>query len=162
MIASAVCVYQVETSEGRKDYVSILPPERLSSRGLPPEAIVGVLSRPLDEGDVITPENFARNRIFVEFLHAAIARRGPLLPGLVAEAKRQGDGSVVVIDGRTRTPAGAVPPEDIIGAFAVKDGQVVPNSYLANPRHRIVSTDGFFRLPAELHAALLEELANLP
>jgi hypothetical protein len=154
-------VARVETPEGERDYVTLLTLDHVFSRGLAPEAIVGELSRLLTAGESITPEIFARNRVFVEFLHAVIARRGPSLPGLIAEARRQGEGWVYLIDGRTRTPNGAVPPEDIIGAFEVRGGEIVPGSYWASPRHRILSPDGFFQLAADLHAALVEELANV-
>lgn len=156
-----VYVCRVETPEGEKDHVILLPPEQAFSRGLAPEAIVGVLTRPLAEGESITPEVFARNSVFVQFLHAVIARRGPDLPGVAAEAERQGDGWVYLIDQRTRMPGGAVPPEDIIGAFKVRAGRPVPGSYQASPRHQILSRDGFFRLSPDLRAVLLEELANL-
>jgi hypothetical protein len=156
-----VYVCRVQTADGDRDYVTLLPPESACSCGLAPEAIIGVLSHPLADGESMTPHNFARNRLFVEFLHAVIARRGPSLPGLIAEAKRQGDGWVYLIDERTPTPGGAVPPEDIIGAFEVRGGQVVTGSYRASPGHRILSRGGFFRLSPDLRAVLLEELANL-
>lgn len=112
-------VCQVRTPDGETEYVSLLPPEPSFARGLIAEAIVGMLSAPLSEGEAITPARFARNPAFVEFLHSVIARRGPNLPDIVAEAQRPGDGWVYLIDGRTRTPDGPVPPEDLIGAFAV-------------------------------------------
>ena len=161
MIEPALYVCRVDTPEGDKDYVTLLPPDRAFSRGLRPEAIVGVLSRPLAAGESITPAVFARNRVFVQFLHEVIARRGPGLPDLVAEAERQGDGWIYLIDRRTRTPVGAVPPEDIIGAFEARCGRVVTGSYQASPRFQILSSDGFFRLSPDLQAVLLEELANL-
>ncbi len=68
---------------------------------------------------------FARNRVFVEFMHAVIARNAPEMPGFIAEAKRQGNGWVYIIDQRTPTPLGAVPPEHIVGVFEIKNGQVV-------------------------------------
>jgi hypothetical protein len=83
------------------------------------------------------------------------------LPGLSAEAKRQGEGLVCVVDQRTPTPQGAVPPEDIVGVFEIKNGQVVPGSYQASPKHMILSANGFFRLGSELQPCLLEELAAL-
>jgi hypothetical protein len=154
-----IVVCHVRTPEGMKDYVTCLSHEHVFAQGLAPEAIVGVLLRPLQPGEAITPAAFARNRLFVDFMHEVIGRRGPQLPGLVAEAQRQGNGWVYVIDQRTRTPRGAVPPEDIVGAFEVKGGQVVPGSYRASPKHMILSPDGFFRLGSELQACLLEELA---
>lgn len=97
-------VCRVDTPEGTKDYVTCLSHERVFERGLPGEAIIGVLLRPLEAGEAITPEVFARNRLFVDFMHSVIARRGPQLAGLIAEARRQGQGWVVVVDQRTRTP----------------------------------------------------------
>src|SRR4029077_14408341 len=121
----------------------------------PAEAIVGVLLRPLESGEAITPSVFARNRVFVEFMHSVIARRGPQLPGLIAEAKRQIEGWVYVVDQRTPTPQGAVPPEDIVGSFEVKNGPVTPRSYRACPKHMILSANGFFNLGPELEPCLL-------
>jgi hypothetical protein len=161
MDESPVYVYHVVTPEGTKHYVALLPPSEIVSRGLPAEAIVGVLLRPLREGERITPEVFARNRAFVEFLHGTIARRGPSLPGLIAAAKQQWKGWVYIIDQRTRTPDGSVPLEDIVGAFEVKDGMLVPESYHPFSEHMILSADGFFRLGAELQGMLMQELANL-
>jgi len=155
-----ITVCRVDTPDVAKYYVTCLPHEQLFGRGLAPEAIVGVLLRPLEPDEAITPAVFARNRVFVDFMHGVIARRGPELPGLIAEARRQGDGWVYVIDQRTRTPQGAVPPEDIIGAFEVRGGQVVRDSYRPSPSHIILTADGFFRLGAELQACLLQELAD--
>jgi len=149
------------TPEGTKEYVTCLSQKQVFARGLVSEGIIGVLLRPLKSGEAITPAVFARNPVFVDFMHRVIARRGPQLPGLIAEARRQGDGWVYVIDQRTRSPQGTVPPDDIVGAFEVKDGQFVPGSYRPSPKHMILSSDGFFRLGSELQPCLLEELTTL-
>ena len=138
-----------------------MPIETVFERGLMPEAIVGELLRPLEAGETITPEIFARNPAFVKFMHEVIARRGPGLPGLIAEARRQVDGIVCVIDQRTPNPEGHIPPEDIVGVFAVKAGSVVPGSYQNCPKHQLLSARGFFQLVEELQTCLLEELGNL-
>jgi hypothetical protein len=155
-----ISICRVNTPDGVKDYVTCLPHEQVFARGLAPETIVGVLLRPLEPGEAITPAVFARNRVFVDFMHDVIARRGPEQPGLIAEAQRQGDGWVHIIDQRTRNPQGRIPPEDIVGVFAVKGGVVVPGSYQPSSKHQILSADGFFRLEAELQACLLEELGS--
>jgi hypothetical protein len=154
--------YLVHTPDGPKVYVTVdcLSHERVFERGLPPEIIVGVLRGPVESVEAITPAVFARNGVFVDFMHGVIAGRGPELPGLVAAARRQGDGWVYIIDQRTPTPQGAVPPEDIVGAFEVRGGQVVPGSYRPSPKHMILSSRGFFQL-GELQPYLLAELAAL-
>jgi hypothetical protein len=154
-----VAVCKVRTPEGTKHFVTVLPVDSVFSQGLAPEAIVGVLSDDWHDTGAITPEVFTRNRVFVEFLHEVIARHGPGQPGFQAEARRVGNGWVYVIDQRTPTPEGPVPPEDILGGFEVKDGTVVPGSYRRSPAHRILSERGFFRLGADLQQCLLQELA---
>src|SRR5262249_21366909 len=42
-----------------------------------------------------------------------------IVNGFAEEALRQQDGWIYILDGRTPTPQGAVPPEDISGAFEV-------------------------------------------
>src|SRR5258708_4137366 len=103
-----IIVCDVDTPEGVKAYVTCLSHEPVFSRGLAPEAIIGVLLRPLESGETVTPDVFAPNRVFVDFMHGMIARRSPKLPSFIAEARRQGNGIVYVIDQRTRTPQDAV------------------------------------------------------
>ena len=156
-----ISICRVSTPDGPKYYVTCLSHEHVFQHGLEPEAIVGVLLRPLENAEEIDPDVFARNRLFVDFMHSVIGRRGPELPGLIAEAKRQGEGLVFVVDQRTPTPQGAVPPEDIFGAFQIRNGQVVIGSYLASPNHMVLSPNGFFCLGAELQSCLMEELVAL-
>ena len=158
MTDASIHVCRVRTPDGMRDYVTLVRPELAFSRGLVPQAIVGVLSRPLAPGEAITPEIFSRNSVFNAFLHEVIARHGPEQPGLRAEAERIGDGVIVVVDQRTPTPDGDVPPEDIFGIFLAKGGKIVPGSYQPGPKHRLLTADGFFRLDAALAHCLLQDV----
>ena len=151
-------VFRIGTPDGQKDVVALASAAVAFAEGLAPEAIVGQLLRPLEPGESITPAIFARNRAFVEFLHAVIASESPKQASFVAEAKKIWNGFIYVIDQRTPTPGDAVPPEDIVGAFEVKDGEVVSASYRQNPNHRILSARGFVQLGDHLHACVLREL----
>src|SRR5262249_51901488 len=113
-------VVRVRTADGDKDYVALASAAVAFSKGLAAEAIVGQLLRPLEPGESITPDIFARNPAFVQLLHAVVARECPKQAKCVAEAKNIWNGYLYVIDQRTATPEGAVPPEDIIGAFEVQ------------------------------------------
>jgi hypothetical protein len=108
----------------------------------------------------VTPDNFGRNPVFVDFLHQFIAVHAPASPEIQAAASEQRTGWIYIIDRRTPTPEGRVPPEDILGGFEVSQGRIVPASYRANPAHRILSSSGFFRLGPELEALLIEELTT--
>lgn len=151
-------VFRVDTPDGPMDYVSCLSENLVFAHGLPEEAIIGVVRRALEPGEPVTPHVFAKNPGFVEFMHGVVERRAPQVPGINSQARRQRDGWIYVIDQRTPSPAGSVPPEDIIGAFEVREGSVVAGTYRPCPGHVILSGRGFFQLGPELQSYLLEEL----
>src|SRR3982750_3286222 len=93
-----ICV--ADTPEGEKHYFTVLPVDVVFSKGLIPEAIVGVLLRPLATGEPITPDVFSRNSVFVKFMHEVIAKYAPLEPGCSEETKRQGTGWIYIVDRR--------------------------------------------------------------
>jgi len=66
MAELAISVLCVKTVEGERHYVTCLPEKRAFARGLPPEAILGTLVRPLQPGEAIAPALFARNPAFVQ------------------------------------------------------------------------------------------------
>jgi hypothetical protein len=126
--------------------LSILSPDEVAALGeLPGQAIAGILV-----GDAWSLEAFRPNRVFVDFMHEVLRTFGPDDPGLQRAAAEQGDGFVAILDGRTPTPQGAVPPEDIIGGFDVRDGRIVPGSYRASPNHRVFTARGLVQLPPSL------------
>src|SRR5437773_10364899 len=155
-----------DSSEESKDYITCLDPQRLSKgAGIPSEGIIGQLLRPLEGGERITPDNFAANTVFVELMQSVIARHGPHLKELVAEALRLGEGTLYVVDQRTRAPQGPVREiltDDIFGEFHVNHGKIVPGSYRPNAKHYLLSADGFFQLGPQLEDCLLVALAAIP
>jgi hypothetical protein len=159
MTALPIHLCRVETPEGFKDYVTLVSPEVSFKQGLAPEAILGVLSRPVDAGQPISPAVFAGNPVFVQFLHDVIARHAPTEPSCQSHARQQGTGWLYIIDQRTATPDGDVPAEDIVGGLEVKQGEVVAGSYRPNPNHRILSERGFFQVSPFLQACLLKEIS---
>jgi len=154
-----ITLCDVSTLDGKVTYVTLASSAEAARRGLVTQEILGQLLDPARTADLFAPDNFARNPAFVAFMHEVIRRHGPTIPSLLGAAKAQAHGWVYIVDGRTPTPQSAVPPEDIIGGFEVKDGLIVPDTYQPNPNHRILSAHGFLRLDPALQAHLLEELA---
>ena len=148
-------ICKVRMPDGFANYVTLTPIGATQSRGIAPQEIVGQLL----QGESLKPDNFARNRAFVDFLHEVIRKHGSSVQNLILAAQQQGDGWVHILDARTPTPQGSVPPEDVIGAFQVAGGKLVTDTYRANPNHRILSENGFFQLEPLLQQRLLEELA---
>src|SRR5215468_10523890 len=97
---------QADLPEGTKEHVACSAQERLS-RGerLPVELIMGAILRPREEpSDPITPDNFAANTAFLNFLHRIIEKNGPKTQRLIADAESLGEGNIYVIDGRAPKP----------------------------------------------------------
>ena len=137
--------------------VVVAPGGRPPARAIRPVEIVGQFEL-VDGEPKMVAGTFARGRDFAEFLHGSIARHGPAVPGLAEGAKGQHGTYVYVIDGRTPTPQGSVPPEDILGSFRVENGQISAASYQRFPAHRLFTERGFFQLPDAFISALLTDL----
>jgi hypothetical protein len=126
--------------------------------GSPPEAVVGSWAK----SDERTAERFRLNPAFVEFMHDVIETVAPDDAGFKGAAREQGEGWVAIIDLRTpEGPQGNVPPEDIIGAFKIKRGKILRDSYWRNDRHRLYTRNGVVQLPPTLRDALVEALRSL-
>ncbi len=156
-----IIIVEADTPDGVAHYVTCLNHEHVFEHGLAREAIIGQLRQPPIGHVAISPDNFLRNSVFVEFMHGIVARYAPLEPDSIAEAKRQGNGYLYIIDQRTPNPRGRVPPEDIVGGFELRDGQIVPGKYVPNPNLRILSGNGFIQLDDFLQAKLINELLAL-
>lgn len=157
MTKPRIYVIDVAAPDGPKNYVTLTPPAAVFSEGLIREAILGVLKPEWAPHEPITPDVFVPNPAFAEVLAEVIALHGPKQPRLRDEARRTGTGYVVLVDQRTPTPEGPVPPEDILGVFRVEDGNIGP--YRASPNHRLLTSNGFFQLDDALTEILLQELA---
>ena len=139
--------------------LSLLRPDEVSALGgLPSEAIAGTWP----EGQDQLVDSFRTNPRFVEFLHHVIAMAGPSDPGLMAAAVAQKEGWVYMIDARTPDgPQGRVPPEDIIGAFEVRGGVLVPGGYQAMASHRVFTANGLVSLSPRMRSAFVQALREL-
>ena len=154
-----VVVFIVKKHGTIKHYLAFTSnPEGAFKKGIPGEAIIGELDSSLS----VTPEKFRRNSIFKNVLHQVIADIIPELPDAQEEARRQHEGSLLVIDARVADPQGAVAPEDILGGFRVENGLIVKGSYQMNDSHIFITDKGLFRLQPAIHDALLRRLQNYP
>jgi hypothetical protein len=100
---------------------------------------------------------FLPNPEFVRFMHRVIREAGPRNASMQASAAEQRDGWIYVIDLRTAEgPQGYVPPEDISGAFEIKDGQILPDTYRPNDRHLVLSDQGLVQPGPALHQGMVD------
>jgi hypothetical protein len=154
-------VYKVKLAGKLQEILSLLPPDAASEIGLPSQGILGRFLEPATQENTISSSRFVPNPTFIDFLHSVIVKYALDLPGLCAEAYRQQKGWVYIIDGRCHTPQAEVIAEDIIGAFEVRDGQILPESYRRNNDHLLVSPQGLCKLEPKLQDYLIEELHQL-
>jgi len=153
-----VFVCRQGTAAGPKDYVTPLRPDFVQQYGLPPNAIVGEVTRRLAVGEKISPDSFAANPAFLDFLSGFLEAQAAQDPKMKSEAHRIVDGWVQIVDQRTRAPRGSEPAEDVVGAIQVANGVLVPGSFKRGEQYQLLSKAGFFKLGQKNHAALLQLL----
>ena len=104
------------------------------------------------------------NPSFTEVMHHAIAAAGTPDRHIAAGAPKNGDeeGWVYIIDPRTPTPEGSVPPSDILGSFKVdcETQTVVKESYRPNENYQLLSGQGhgLCQLPGNYYTAIIQAI----
>jgi hypothetical protein len=152
-------LFRIDTGTGLRDVVALTTPDEAKVGGLSQQAIVGAFDQ-LVEAGTFPPERFVQNPGFVRVLHSVIKQHAPTSPALRREAERLGQGWVYVIDRRCATPGDRVPPEDVLGVFAVRGGAALPASYTPSPNYRLLTERGFFQLEEHLVPHLLAAIRS--
>ena len=139
--------------------LSPLSPEQVKKIGcLRGEAIIGFANR----YSASLEEYFHPNRIFIDFMQNVIRIEAPKDPDLKDAALEQQEGWIYIMDRRIAdNPQEETSPEDILGAFEIKDGQILANSYQPNDNYLIFGKNGLFQLPDSLNQALISALEAL-
>lgn len=151
-------VIKYEENRNRIKALSPLSPEQVEQIGcLRGEAIIGFIN-----AYPVSIENFYPNRVFKDFIQKVIATEAPKDSELQAAALKQQAGWLYIIDNRVAdTDREETDPEDILGVFEIKEGQIVANSYQPNENYLIFGNNGLMQLPGSLHEALIKALLSL-
>jgi hypothetical protein len=156
-------VFLVESPSGRVGYLVPLSNEIVFRMGLLSQAIAGEVAEPPEQvmhgAGGIDYARFKPNPDFLLFLHAVLAKQVAHCPSVLREASRKQSGYVYIIDGRTPTPHGDVPPEDIVGMVMIKNGK--PVAYKGLPAYRVFGRNGMMALEPWLEARYSEALVEL-
>jgi hypothetical protein len=153
-------INQFVKSDKDKKYVkalSPLSPEQVEEIGsLRGEAIIGFIN-----GLLVSIEHFYPNRVFKDFTQKVIADEAPKDNELQTAALKQQEGWLYIIDNRVAdVEREETSPEDILGVFEIKDGQIVANSYQPNENYLLFGNNGLMHLPGSLHEALIKALLS--
>lgn len=152
-------VYKVTMGGKAHRYVSPLPMGLVTKHGLVAEAIVGEFT---GDADDVTSENFKANPAFIKFLQWSISQHVQECEAIQEEAKKVGDGNIIVPDFRQPADDGAILQEDVIGLVEIKNGKVV--LFHASPDYIPFTEKGFMILDAffkDRHEAdLLKHIAK--
>ncbi len=143
-----------EADSSQKIYLSLFNQTEVTSYGLPPKTILGVVK---DINNPITFDNVIINDKFLWIFHKVVKERFAHRPDVQAEADKQKNGQVYIIDNRCKNRQN-IPPQDIIGWFPVREQIVLTEDYKPNPSYIVFTGDGLFSLPDFVCAALMTEL----
>lgn len=144
-----------EAGKGRR-FASPLPESIVMTKGMPSEALAGEF---MGGEQSTSPDDFEANPAFVKFLQWSIAKHIHDCPEFVDEARKRGDGSLLVVDVRALPVVDQVEDEDLIGVVQVKDGKAEKFSGFA--RYQPYTRKGFTQLVPSLQEKYLEELSAL-
>jgi hypothetical protein len=151
---------QFKNSNGRERLRALSPlsPEQVDQIGvLKGEAILGFIA-----GEILSLEYFTPNKIFKDFIHGVITSEAPKDSAIRDAAIKQQEGWLYIIDNRVANSGQEdTLPEDILGAFEIKNGLIIANSYQPNEKYLLFGNKGLVQLPASLYEVLIKALENL-
>ena len=147
------------TVEGvNKYYCTFVPHEHVFKYGLIDAVIIGEVEKS-DSGEMDFINTFKENSLFKKTIFNFIETEAINEPSLITEAKKQNNGWVYIIDQRTPTPEGEVPPSDIMGAFEVTNGNL--GNFKANQNYQLKSDNGFTNFGEALNIKMNAYLTKL-
>lgn len=141
-----------------KSYCTFISQEHIFKYGLSANVIVGEVQK-LDSGEVDFENSFVENTLFKKSIFDFLEKEIVNDPQLIESARQQDEGWVYILDQRTPTPDGEVPPYDIVGAFEVKEG--VLEGFSANQNYQLKSENGFTDLGGRLNIKFNDYLKKL-
>ena len=122
-------------------YLSILPGVLIRDN---PNAFAAIAGKFLQDPNKYENPQFIENETFVEMMHKTIVDGLLTYEDLVDRMRAGVEKYIYLIDKRTPSPQGEVPPEDIYGCIEmVEDGSI---DYTPNPNYKIYGKNGFFYL----------------
>lgn len=149
---------EVIVDEKPKFYCTFVSSELILEYGLSEKIIVGEVDK-LENGEFDFASSFRANPAFKETIFDFARAEMLKDESLINSAIKQKEGWVYIIDQRTKTPEGEVPPYDIIGGFKVESNKL--KGFSKNPNYQIKSPNGLTDLGKNLNIKMNIFLENL-
>jgi hypothetical protein len=145
-------IYLIKTVIENKEtlLLTIVNPSADPEAKLSAKSILGFV---VDADKPVSFQNVKINPSFIDHFHKTIIFFAQFNDGIIHLAEQQQNGFVYIRDQRNKAETEAK-PEDIIGSFEVKNGELIHDSYVPNPAYRFISDKGGFELQKELEALL--------
>ena len=151
-------IIEVMVDERPKFYCTFVSSELVFEYRLSKKIIVGEVDKS-ENGDFDFATSFRANPAFKETIFDFARTEMYKDESLNNSAIEQQEGWVYVIDQRTKTPEGEVPPYDIIGGFKVEKSEM--KGFSENPNYQIRSLNGFTDLGVNLNIRMNNFLKSL-
>lgn len=107
------------------------------------------------------PDKFVENKIFREILNNSIQNYCDKSRTIVQRAYELKSGWINIVDNRSKYLERRTPPEDIFGSFLLEDGIIQKNTFFPMPTHRLLTSDGIFRLDSEIEECMIRDLEKI-
>lgn len=149
-------LYKIPSPSETLHLLSPLNKDELSKLTSKSELFLGRLIDPEKE---ITHENISYNADFLVVLHSIIRDYMVTDPEVIAQAAKQPNGFVFIVDRRSNEEE--VEKEDIIGIYLVSDSKTDPSRYRPNPDYKLISKKGPGMFHDEVEMELMKVLLGL-
>lgn len=149
-------LYKIPSSKETLHLLSPLSKEELAKLTSKSELFLGRL---IDPDKEIIHENISYNADFLVVLHRIVRDYMVTDPEVIAQAEKQPNGFVFIVDRRTTEEE--VEKEDIIGIFLVNESQTDVSRYRPNPDYKLISKKGPGMFHDEVEMELMKVLLEL-
>ena len=146
----------IATTKDGKSLLTIIAPETKTKGNLKAASIVGEFTD-VEEGKKPDLTKFKHNLAFLKLFHTVVKEESMKAPAMIESAKKKGNGTILIVDGREKNRE-KPEKENIVGMLEIKDGKIIV--YKLNKLYRVLTKDGFFKLPPEVEKAILKKLAK--
>lgn len=149
-----IYAFPLKINNNERTALSVLNPDFEFRDKIISKAVVGYLINPIYP---IVHQNIVYNHDFIDYFHKTVKISALLILGINQSYKNQKGGYVYILDDRADKNKKAE-PQDVVGSFEIKDGEILEESYTPNVQYEFISEKGVCKLTSEFETIFFEAI----
>jgi hypothetical protein len=149
-----IYAFPLKINNTERNALSVLNPDFEFRDKIISKAVVGYLINPIYP---IVHQNIVYNPDFIDYFHKTVKISALLTLGINQSYKNQKGGYVYILDDRADKNKKAE-PQDVVGSFEIKDGEILEESYTPNAQYEFISEKGVCKLTPEFETIFFKAI----